>query len=72
MKDLRKLFICGWLLVAFATIALLAVLAGVIRGASLGAALTVLLLLAVPAALVGLGMLGYRWFIISKRTGRRL
>lgn len=38
----------------------------------LGFLVWTLLLILVPLALVGAALLAYHWFIVSKRTGRRL
>lgn len=73
MKDLPKIQKIGWLLTGAAVLALLlTVLVSLVGGAGVGFLFWIQLLLILPVGLVGLALLAYHWFIISKRTGRRL
>ncbi|MGO1523372.1 MAG: hypothetical protein ACTHV8_06740 [Nesterenkonia sp.] len=73
MNDLPRIRRIGWILVAAAAVGLLVTLLISLAGpGGLGFLVWTLLLILVPAALVGAALLAYHWFIVSKRTGRRL
>lgn len=73
MRDLPRIRRIGWLLVAAAAAGLLvALLISVVLSGGLGLLIWTLLLFVGPVALVGAALLAYHWFMISKRTGRRL
>lgn len=73
MNDLPRIRRIGWMLVAAAAVGLLVTLLISLAGpGGLGFLVWTLLLILVPAALVGAALLAYHWFIVSKRTGRRL
>lgn len=73
MNDLPRIRKIGWLLVAAAAVGLLVTLLISVAGpGGFGFLFWALMLVLTPVALVGLALLGYHWFIISKRTGRRL
>lgn len=73
MIDLTRIRKIGWLLVAGAALGLLlTLLITVVGPGDFGFLTSILLLIITPVALVGLTLLAYHWFKVSKRTGRRL
>ena len=68
MNDTNSLQKLGWALIIIAVLVVgVAIVIGLIR-----AFFQLLFILAVPLALAGAALLAWRWFIISRKTGRRL
>ncbi|WP_150461622.1 DUF2207 domain-containing protein [Nesterenkonia ebinurensis] len=72
MADLEKLNKIGWLLVGAAVLTGLLVIIGLFNGLGFWGAFWSFLFIVLPLAVIGLALLGKRWFKLSKRTGRRL
>ncbi len=72
MADLEKLNKMGWLLVGAAVLVSLLVIIGLFNGLGFWAGFWSFVFIVTPLAVIGLALLGKRWFTISKRTGRRL